>query len=112
MRSRKVATIGSDRPKFYALAFAPAGALDPNNEILVGGDSTGNLWSITTTGGATKSLGDFGADPIISGNIFELSGDIVFYIDSSTNPTGLATIRSCPSPAAAAPSAATTSWPA
>ena len=37
-----------------------------------------------------------GADPSVSGNTFELSGDIVFYLDSKSNPTGLATIRSCP----------------
>lgn len=83
--------------KFYALAFAPVGALDPSNETLVGGDSAGNLWSIDTTSGATKTLGNFGADPSVSGNTFELSGDVVFYLDSTQAPTGLATIRSCPS---------------
>ncbi|MGH7294343.1 MAG: hypothetical protein ACRELB_05395, partial [Polyangiaceae bacterium] len=83
--------------KFYALAFAPAGALDPNNETLVGGDSAGNLWSIDTNGGTTKNLGTFGPDATISGNTFELSGDVVFYLDPTTKaPTGLATIRSCP----------------
>ncbi len=90
----KVTTIGSTA-RFYALAFAPAGALDANNETLVGGDSAGNLWSINTTTGASTNLGNFGADPTTSGNIFELSGDIVFYNDSTNKPTGLATIRSC-----------------
>jgi hypothetical protein len=92
----KVTTIGSSA-KFYALAFAPAGALDPNNETLVGGDSDGNLWSINTMTGASTNLGNFGNDPTTTGNVFELSGDLVFYLDSMNNPTGLATIRSCKS---------------
>jgi hypothetical protein len=91
----KIATIGSSS-KFYALAFAPVGALDPANETLVGGDSNGNLWSINTSSGAAVNLGNFGADPSISGNTYELSGDVVFYDDAMNNPTGLATIRSCP----------------
>jgi len=89
----KVATI-QGTSKFYALAFAPQGALDPNSEVLVGGDSTGALWSINTTSGATVNLGTFGANG--TGATFVLSGDIVFYNDSSNTPTGLATIRSCP----------------
>ena len=93
----QIATIGASGVYFYALAFAPAGAIDPMNEVLIGGDSKGNLWSIDPSGAATN-LGGFGADPFTSGNIFELSGDVVFYIDPSTmKPTGLATIRSCPS---------------
>jgi hypothetical protein len=91
----KIATIASSS-KFYALAFAPVGALDAANETLVGGDSNGNLWSIDTSSGAAVNLGNFGADPSISGNTYELSGDVVFYDDSMNNPTGLATIRSCP----------------
>jgi hypothetical protein len=91
----KVATIqGTSR--FYALAFAPAGALDAASETLVGGDSDGRLWSISTTTGATVNLGNFGADKSVAGNTFELSGDVVFYVDSTHGPTGLATIRSCP----------------
>jgi hypothetical protein len=91
----KVATIASSS-KFYALAFAPSGALDAANETLVGGDSAGSLWSISTSTGAAVNLGNFGADPSISGNTYELSGDVVFYNDAMGNPTGLATIRSCP----------------
>lgn len=90
----KLTTIGSSS-RFYALAFAPAGALDPNNETLIGGDSNGNLWSIDTSTGAAKNLGNFGNDPTTTGNVLALSGDIVFYTDASNNPTGLATIRSC-----------------
>jgi hypothetical protein len=92
----KVTSISSSS-RFYALAFAPAGALDPNNETLIGGDSTGSLWSINTTSGAAVNLGNFGADPFTSGNTLELSGDLVFYNDSNNKPTGLATIRSCKS---------------
>lgn len=96
-----VATLGSGT-YFYALAFAPAGALDPNNETLVGGDSKGNLYAIDTTGAtAPFSLGSFGNDASNACGtapcVFELSGDVVFYNDSMGNPTGLATIRSCES---------------
>jgi hypothetical protein len=84
----------------YALAFTPKGSLDPNNEILVGGDGAGTVWSIDTTSGATKNLGNFGPDPSNmctnkSGCTLGLSGDMVFYLNSSGAPTGLATIRSC-----------------
>jgi hypothetical protein len=90
----KVTSISSSS-KFYALAFAPAGALDANNETLIGGDSDGSLWSINTTSGAATNLGNFGTDPTQTGYTLELSGDIVFYNDSNNTPTGLATIRSC-----------------
>jgi hypothetical protein len=86
--------------KFFALAFAPAGVLGPN-EALVGGDGDGELWFIDSTNGAIKDLGGFGNDPRTDtkhkGHIFALSGDIVFYTDASNKPTGLATIRSCTS---------------
>jgi hypothetical protein len=81
--------------RFYALAFAPAGALDPSAETLIGGDGSGELWAIDTTTGATTDLGHFGNDPSKSGNVFALSGDLVFYTDASSKATGLATIRSC-----------------
>jgi hypothetical protein len=96
----QVASLGSGT-YFYALAFAPAGALDANNETLVGGDSKGNLYSINTQSGTTTNLGSFGNDAsgacTTAPCVFELSGDVVFYQDSMGNPTGLATIRSCPS---------------
>jgi hypothetical protein len=41
------------------------------------------------------NLGNFGSDPSIAGNFLALSGDIVFYTDSSGAAQGLATIRSC-----------------
>jgi hypothetical protein len=97
----QIAAISGGSGKFYALAFAPAGALDPNNETLVAGDSGGNLYSVNTTSGAATNLGNFGNDASNacgkSPCTFELSGDVVFYADSNNNPTGLATIRSCPS---------------
>lgn len=80
--------------KFYALAFAPAGAL-ATGETLVGGDASGELWAIDTTAGATVDLGHFGSDPAKAGNVFALSGDVMFYVDGAGKPTGLATIRSC-----------------
>ncbi len=86
--------------KFFALAFAPAGVLGPN-EALVGGDGDGELWFIDQTNGAIKDLGGFGNDPRTDtkhkGHILALSGDIVFYTDANKKPTGLATIRSCTS---------------
>jgi hypothetical protein len=86
---------------FYALAFAPVGALDANNETLVGGDSKGDLYYINTSSGAITNLGGFGNDASNACGtgpcVFELSGDIVFYNDAMGNATGLATIRSCPS---------------
>ena len=95
----KVATI-QGTSKFYALAFAPLGSLDPNIEVLIGGDSNGALWPMDTTTGATVNLGTFGPDKSATDdagtNAFALSGDIVFYDDLSNNATGLATIRSCP----------------
>lgn len=90
----KVASIGGGKsaPAFFALAFAPAGVLG-SGEGLVGGDSNGVLWSIDPSSGDTHQLGSFGKDK--GGGTFALSGDIVFYLDGSGKPTGLATIRSC-----------------
>jgi hypothetical protein len=81
--------------RIYALAFAPAGLLG-TGETLVGGDSNGELWSIPTDGvTAAKDIGNFGTDPSNSKNFLALSGDLVFYDDAQSKPTGLATIRSC-----------------
>ena len=82
---------------FYALAFAPAGAIG-SGEALIGGDSAGEVWAIDTTGstiGKIHDLGNFGKVPgKTDGSIFGLSGDIVFYTASGV-PNGLATIREC-----------------
>ena len=91
----RVATIAAQQgQRFYALAFAPAGVLGAG-ETLVGGDGNGDLWAIDSTSGATKDLGSFGPVPKSATSTFALSGDIVFYLDASQKPTGLATIRSC-----------------
>jgi hypothetical protein len=90
----RIATQGYQ--SFYALAFAPPGVLG-SGETLVGGDGNGEVWSIDTTSGAIQDLGNFGPVPSDRSRIFGLSGDIVFYLDGSGKPTGLATIRSCDS---------------
>jgi hypothetical protein len=80
---------------FYALAFAPKGFLG-TGDTLIGGDNIGNLYAIDTSGGTLKNLGNFGGVPgSTTGEIFALSGDMVFYTDGKGNPTGLATIRQC-----------------
>ena len=93
----KVVTINAPSgTRFYALAFTTVDALGTGTgEVLIAGDSNGNLWSIDLTSGASVNLGNFGSDPSIAGNFLALSGDIVFYADSSGTSHGLATIRSC-----------------
>jgi len=90
-----VATISATSTTyFYALAFTPAGVLG-TGEMLVGGDSTGELWSIDPSSGATVDLGNFGTDAQNTGYTYGVSGDLVFYMNAMNQPTGLATIRSC-----------------
>ena len=91
----KIATIAGTN-RFFALAFAPVGAIDDSIEALIGGDINGMLWAIDQNTGETTQLGNFGLDPQTAGNTMELSGDLLFYTDANGNPTGLATIRSCP----------------
>ena len=91
----RVAKLGGGA-SFYALAYAPVGALDDAEEALVGGDSKGTLWSIDAATGDAFALGDFGPDPVEDGNVLGLSGDVVFYTSTNGAPLGLATIRSCP----------------
>jgi hypothetical protein len=94
------ASAGANGAYFYALAFTPPGALGPSSpEYLIGGDGSGNLWSIDPSTGNSVNLGNFGSDPTNSANYMALSGDIVFYqgtdADGATTYQGLATIRSC-----------------
>jgi hypothetical protein len=91
-----VATITTGKDQyFYALAFAPKGFLG-SGETLIGGDNIGSLYAINTTSGTLINLGNFGGVPgSTSGEIFALSGDMVFYTDSTGKATGLATIREC-----------------
>jgi hypothetical protein len=98
---------GLDVPTFYALTFAPVGVLDPQKEVLVAGNSAGELWSIDG-GGTTTIRGTFGVvpsddghghpyDPANVGKAWELSGDIVFLANEG-KPVGFATVRDCPYP--------------
>lgn len=93
----KVATIAAKSgQRFYALGFTPKDALGQGTgEVLIGGDGNGELWSIDGTTGATKDLGSFGPDPDDSTETLALSGDVVFYMDATGAPEGLATIRAC-----------------
>jgi hypothetical protein len=91
--------------KFFGLTFAPAGVLDPNNEVLIGANSAGELWEIDANGNLSQH-GTFGTVPANDGNghtyknagkAWELSGDIVFLANGGS-PIGFATVRDCPSP--------------
>jgi hypothetical protein len=97
-------TINLPATQFVGLTFAPVGVLDPNNEVLVGGDKADNVWSISPTG-AVKPHGTYGTIPANDGqghnytNVgqpFQLSGDIVF-LSNNGNPVGFATVRDCSS---------------
>jgi hypothetical protein len=101
--------------KFYALTFAPAGVIDLTKEVLIGGNTAGELWAIDTTNGTLTQHGTLGTVPTHDGQghnypvnpgsntgntvgtAWELSGDIVFLANNG-NPVGFATVRDCPSP--------------
>ena len=94
--------------KFEALSFAPVGVLDPNREMLVAGNTAGQLWVIdpSTSPPTITQHGAFGTVPhddghghvyMYPGGLWELSGDIVFLANGG-NPVGFATVRDCPSP--------------
>ncbi len=98
---------GGATPTFYALTFAPAGVVDPQKEVLVAGNSAGELWAIDAAGNASKH-GVFGTVPADDGHghtyaaanvgkAWELSGDLVFLANGG-NPVGFATVRDCPTP--------------
>ncbi len=93
--------------KFYGLSFAPVGVLDPQNEVLVAGNTAGELWSIDANGNITQR-GTLGAIPKNDGHghtyasshqgkPWELSGDIVFLANGGAL-LGFATVRDCPTP--------------
>jgi hypothetical protein len=88
------------------LSLAPAGVLDPTNEVLVGADTVGSLWGINVTTGMLTQHGTLGLVPTTDGHghsyanagkTWELSGDIVFLANGG-NPVGYATVRDCPTP--------------
>lgn len=93
--------------QFYALSFAPPGVLDPVKEVLVAGNTAGELYAVDTNGNLTLH-GNFGLVPANDGNghdypsknkgkRWELSGDIVFLANNG-QPVGFATVRDCPNP--------------
>lgn len=93
--------------QFYALTFAPPGVIDPAKEVLVAGNTAGELWAVDESGGLTLH-GNFGNVPSSDGNghsypqknqgkRWELSGDIVFLANNG-QPVGFATVRDCPNP--------------
>jgi hypothetical protein len=91
--------------RFYGLTFAPIGVLDPEKEVLVAGNTAGELWAVDDSGG-TKLLGNLGVVPDDDGHgnsyknagkPWELSGDIVF-LENKGDPLGFATVRDCPKP--------------
>jgi hypothetical protein len=94
---------------FYGLTFAPKGVIDPNKEVLVAGNTAGELWAIdTSTSPATITQhGTLGLVPFTdghghtyknSGKAWELSGDIVFLANGTSGAVGFATVRDCPTP--------------
>lgn len=91
--------------RFYGLAFAPKGVLDPNKEVLVAGNTAGELWRVDE-GGSLSMHGTLGVVPSTDGNghsypfagqKWELSGDLVFS-ENNGSPAGFATVRDCPNP--------------
>ncbi|MEP7125247.1 MAG: hypothetical protein ABJE95_30230 [Byssovorax sp.] len=93
--------------KFYGLTFAPVGVIDPLKEVLVAGNTDGELWTIDQNG--TLSLhGNLGVVPADDGQghaypgknqgkRWELSGDLVFLANGGKS-VGFATVRDCPKP--------------
>jgi hypothetical protein len=97
--------VNPNNVSYYALTFAPAGVLDPQKEVLVAGNTAGELWAIDDQGNLSEH-GTFGTVPANDGNghsyanagqPWELSGDIVF-LENGGSPIGYATVRDCPTP--------------
>ena len=95
---------------FYGLTFAPVGVLGAT-EVLVGGNTAGELWQIDANGTLTLR-GTMGVVPADDGHghaypaknvgkAWELSGDIVFLYNAG-DPVGFATVRDCPTPPSSA----------
>ena len=95
--------------RFYSLSFAPTGVLDPAKEVLVAGNTAGELWAIDPNGKITQH-GTLGNIPATDGHghayanydpntpkAWEISGDIVF-LSNNGKPVGFATVRDCPNP--------------
>jgi hypothetical protein len=91
--------------KFEALAFAPEGVIQPGVEVLVAGDTAGQLWTVEPPSTIVQH-GQFGTVPTDDGHghnylypgvLWELSGDIIFLANNGS-PVGFATVRDCPNP--------------
>jgi hypothetical protein len=91
--------------RFYGLTFAPKGVIDPDKEVLIAGNTAGELWQVDASGVLTQR-GTLGTVPVNDGNghtypnagkKWELSGDLVF-LDNGGMPAGFATVRDCPNP--------------
>jgi hypothetical protein len=90
---------------FYGLTFAPKGVLSPTAEVLIAGNSAGELWSVDANGNLAQH-GTLGVVPTTdgqghtyanAGKKWELSGDIAFF-ENQGSPVGFATVRDCPNP--------------
>ncbi len=93
--------------KFYGLTFAPLGVIDMAKEVLVAGNTDGELWTIDPNGSLALH-GNLGVVPSNDGHghtyssknqgkRWELSGDIVFLANGGES-VGFATVRDCPKP--------------
>lgn len=107
--AKSIPLVAGTDVKFYALTFAPVGVISATEEVLVAGNTAGELWAIDA-GGNLSQRGVFGDVPANDGNghsypsahqgkAWELSGDIVF-VENEGNPIGFATVRDCPNPPA------------
>jgi hypothetical protein len=78
---------------FNGLTFAPENTVAAE-EVLIGGNAKGELWSIDTGTGASTQIGTLGTDTV-SGLPWTISGDMVFMANGG-NPIGFASVRTCP----------------
>lgn len=83
---------------FNGLTVAPENTVAAE-EVLVGGNATGQLFRIDQGSGATTQVGTLGVDPV-TGRPWTISGDMVFFagVGNGGEPLGFATVRTCTSP--------------
>lgn len=83
---------------FNGLTIAPDGTVAAQ-EVLIGGNATGQLFQIDRGSGAPTQVGTLGTDPI-SGRPWGISGDLVFMagVGNGGKPLGFATVRTCVTP--------------
>jgi hypothetical protein len=81
---------------FNGLTFAPENTVAAD-EVLIGGNAKGELWSIDTGTGASTQIGSLGTDSV-TGLPWTISGDVVFMANGG-NPIGFASVRTCPASA-------------